>query len=357
MNLALVHERFGHTPEYAANPLFHVPALNRVLLLKHVVRASERYLFDTTPVITTKILLPFAANELGLGGRSLLLGERSFERALREIAGATHESHVAGDLELLRLIDSLPSFDPFLMRERLRQGGYEPARCYFEMSDADIRRMREFVGAEIEQFVGLAFKTGGPGARDLSRKLAEKLMTDEAAKALDPLRAALQLSEDEYREGVFSWKGFLYYKWLAATLLPGLPDLTREMLSARVNGADPEARQQLAAMRTRIVDFASRAVGRIETALLDYGAAFAGLSQGSPTVFRDFLLYAPSLFIPIGEAIGVIQHIKSFWQFRFPAGQAQLLQADEAFEIFSEFEANLGAMAVLHDGEAPIAVI
>lgn len=349
LNLAVVYERFGQTEEYLAKPMFRSTTLNRSLILKHAVRADERDLFIAAPITATKLVLPFAARELELGGRAILVGERAWERAIREAAGQLSDADITADLELLRLLNSLPSFDPFLLRERLRHSGYEPARVYFDMSEADIQRMREFTGREIEQLVGLAYANGGDMARDLSQKLADKLMTDETAKALDPLRMALQLAEEEYREGVFSWKGFLYYKWVSAGMRENLAALTREMLSARVQGADAEAREQLGDIRRRIVDMISQSSQKIENALLDYGTAFAGLSSGKPGVFRDFLRHAPTLFIPIGEAIGVVKHIESFWRFRFPPGRPHLLQADEAFEIYCDFDATLGGMAILKD--------
>jgi len=349
LNLAVIFERFGQTEEYAAKPMFRSTTLNRALILKHAVRIDERDLFVAAPITATKVVLPFAAKELHLGGRAILVGERAWERAIREAAGQLSEADMTADLELLRLLNTLPSFDPFLLRERLRHSGYEPSRVYFDMSEADILRMREFTGREIEQLVGLAYANGGDMARDMSQKLADKLMTDETAKALDPLRMALQLAEDEYREGVFSWKGFLYYKWISVGMRENLAALTREMLSARVQGADNEAREQLAEIRRRIADMISQSSQKIENALLDYGTAFAGLSSGKPGVFRDFLRTAPTLFIPIGEAIGVVKHIESFWRFRFPPGRPQILQADEAFEIYCDFDATLGGMAILKD--------
>ena len=126
LNLALVHQQYGDTAEHASAPLLRTPALNRAMILKHVVRQAERDLFAHPPLTTTKIVVPFSAQELELGGRSLLFGEKIFERALREIAGSAHAPQVAADLDLLALLHSLPSFDPFLMRERLRQSGYEP---------------------------------------------------------------------------------------------------------------------------------------------------------------------------------------------------------------------------------------
>lgn len=212
LNLAWVYEKFGETEEHRAKPLFKNAALNRALILKHVVRREEEYLFDASPMVTTKIALPFSAKELELGGRTLLMGERRTEKILRDLYASSDTAAYESDLDTLRLLHSLPSFDPFLTRERLRQNEIEPARCYFDMSAADIARMRAFVSEEIRQLVGLAYANGGAAARDLSSRLADKLMTDETAKPLDPLRETLRLEEDDYREGVFAWKGFLYYK-------------------------------------------------------------------------------------------------------------------------------------------------
>lgn len=213
LNLALVHERFGATEEYLAKPLFHDQRLNRALIVKHTVRAHERDLFANPMLSATKIILPYAAHELELGGTSFMVDEKLFERQLQSELGvyADRADHDA-DVELLRLLAALPSFDPFLLRERLRHQGLDPARCYFDLSEADIVRMRAHVGGEIAQLVKLAFATGGHDAGHLSQRLADKLMTDETATALDPLRETLRLSAAEYVEGVFAWKGFLYYR-------------------------------------------------------------------------------------------------------------------------------------------------
>ena len=52
-----------------------------------------------------------------------------------------------------------------------------------------------------------------------------------------------------------------------------------------------------------------------------YDNAYASLiEQQNPRLFREFLLGAPKLFLDIGEKMGAMSHITSFWQYRFPAG-------------------------------------
>ena len=345
LNLALCFERFGETEEYAARPMFRNPRLNRALIVKHVLRAHERDLLSRPLTGATKVILPYAASELELGGISFMVGETRFEKLMRDAVGHyEHEDDFQADAELLRVLASLPSFDPFLMRERMRTINVEPARCYFDIAEADLTRMRAFVGKEIAQLVSLAFATGGRDAGDLSKRLAEKLMTDETAKSLDPLRATLRLSGEEYTEGVFGWKGFLYYKWLMDEIRPQLGEFKPRFASLRIVGADNEERRALAETRRDILDKMAKAIERVDETLLEYGSAFAALADGQPAAFRAFLLKAPSLFIPMGEAVGVVRHIHSFWRFRFPEAGTPLMEADEAIEVLHDFETTIAGV-------------
>lgn len=345
LNLALTYERFGDTEDYNRKPMFRNTRLNRALILKHVVRPNERDLFSRPTTAATKVILPYAATELALGGVSFMVGEIRFERLLRDaVGGYDNEADFHADAELLRAMSALPSFDPFLLRERLRSLGVEPARAYFDIAEADLARMRAFVSAEISQLVNLAFATGGRDAGDLSKRLAEKLMTDETAQSLDPLRQTLKLSGDEYAEGVFAWKGFLYYKWLMQEIRPQLAEFKPRFASLRVTRTSSEERHELAETRRQILDKMRCAVERVDETLREYAVAFAALAGGQPAAFRSFLLKAPSLFIPIGEAVGVVRHIDSFWRFRFPGAASAMMEADEAIEVLHDFEATLAGV-------------
>ncbi len=356
LNLALAYERFGDTEDFTAKPLFRNKRLNRALILKHVLRPHERELFTRPVTSATKVILPYSAKELELGGVSFLIGERRFERIVRDtVEGYESEADLLSDVELLKALGALPSFDPFLMRERLRTLGIDPARCYFDLAEADVARMRQFVSREIGQLISLAFATGGREAGDLSHRMAEKLMTDETAKSLDPLRQTLRLSGEEYIEGVFAWKGFLYYKWLIAEFKPQLETFRPRFAGLRVSGSTAEERRDLAETRKQILQQMLAALARVDELLLEYGAAFAALGEGKPGAFRDFLLRAPSMFIPIGEAVGVIKHIDSFWRFRFPTETTPMMDADEAIEVLHDFESTLAGIEFMKGAAASAA--
>jgi len=59
--------------------------------------------------------------------------------------------------------------------------------------------------------------------------------------------------------------------------------------------------------------------------------------------FRDFLMNAPSMFMVLGERIGVISHIVSFWQYRFPTAMDLIASTEEVVDILQDFHSNLEA--------------
>lgn len=351
LNLALIHERFGETDEFRSAPLFRCPKLNRALIIKHALRPHEATLFDRPEPHTTKIVFPYSPVELELGGISVLVGERRWEQAFRNAVGANHsEADFEADFELINVLHEAPSFDPFLLREQLRRIDRQPARLFFDISDADTASMLEFVAAEIEPLAGLAFGASGRRAEKLSMRLAEKLMTDEGAQMLEPMRAALQMSEAQYREGVFAWKGFLYYRWLLQQLDKRHQAFLASFTSCRAFYNGKVKKSELERLRSSVAANADFALVRCKESLEDYEHAFKSLTQNRASAFRDFLLAAPSRFVALGEAVGALAHMHSHWRFRFPDAKNANIEADEMLNIAEEFARMLAGAELLQDG-------
>jgi hypothetical protein len=48
------------------------------------------------------------------------------------------------------------------------------------------------------------------------------------------------------------------------------------------------------------------------------------------------------MFLDLGEKIGGISHIVSFWNYRFPRDQTARADAEELTAIFQDFESSVG---------------
>jgi hypothetical protein len=226
----------------------------------------------------------------------------------------------------------------------MRRHGRDPARCYFDISDADMERMHGFVGREVRKLIELCYAGVGAGGKDDRRgsRLVNKILSSAVDAETEPLRLTLRLEKPEYQEGVFSWKGFLYYKWTLREVMPDVPKVADAIRGMRPRGAiEAETSAYLDKARTRLHASILATTEEAEKTLRHYDSAFASLLEGRPQAFRDFLLDAPAMFCELGERLGAVSHIVSFWRFRFPSGRLPIVSGPELADIVSDFEDSL----------------
>ena len=346
LNLWQIAQREGAKPEHQENPFFRNALLNRAMILKHRVRGSEADLFDYPVQTATKILLPIAERELRYGARFLFVGQRDFE----DVAAASFAEDLrrgSRDRLVLDIISSLPSLDPFLMRESLKTNGFSPAACYFNLSDGDVERMSSSARLELEPLVRMSFGDGHAFAAK-SATLLSKLLSDAGSAELEPLRRVMNMDAQQFREGVFCWKGFLYYKWQLQDLLPRIRQVLEEIAVVRPLGPiDHDDKIYIARVKADLRSWIFSALGAVTEALAVYDNAYAALTkQSDPASFRDFLLRAPAMFLSLGERLSGVEHVASFWRFRFPQRQMQRIGVDELVDIFMDFEVSLNTVSL-----------
>jgi hypothetical protein len=235
----------------------------------------------------------------------------------------------------------VPSLDPFLLREHLRNNDIEVAPCYFAISAGDQERMHRFVTEEMSKLVSLA---GGGGGSGSSNRLVTAMLSNEINEKLEPLRLTLNLTGNDFREGVFSWRGFLYYKWSMGKFWPDVMGVLREINAIQPVGAiTPEQKVYLSSARRSIIEMLRDNGNHVNKALSVYDSSFADLVKNqAPKTFRDFLLSAPFMFLELGEKLGAISHIVSFWRYRFPQGGKINIDAEELSAIFQDFSSGFG---------------
>jgi hypothetical protein len=342
LNLLRVHRRRKADPAYLESPFFRNPVLNHSIVLKHRLRRHERDLFFDGRQTATKVIIPIDRQDLKLGGRSVFVDQFNYDAVMEGMFGESWLTDPQ-DRDLLAIIDQLPSLDPFLLREQLRRHDRHPARCYFEISNADMGRMHKFVEHEIHKLIDLSFKDAPDSADDRrGSRLVKKILSDAVDAETEPLRLTLRLEKRDYQEGVFCWKGFLYYKWTLAETLPDVTRVSDAIARAKPRGAvDAVTKAYLEKTRESLRGSILTTLQSARRSLKFYDSAFANLIDGKPQAFREFLLGAPGMFCELGERLGAVSHIVSFWNFRFPKGHLPVVTGPELMDIFTDFEASL----------------
>ena len=343
LNLAQVAAASAGDPDYARRPFFQNGKLNKAILIKHTLRPNELELFARPRRSATKIILPFESQDLRLGGEFLFVNQIGFERQMRAFTDVM-EATGQKDLEVLRIIDSLPSLDPFLVRESLGRQGFAPAPCYLKISNSDIEAMIGFANAEIERLIAIAFGGSASGA---AMRFAGKILADRLDNELEPLKQTLRLSDDQFRDGIFSWRGFLYFKWRRLELRDQLRNVADSLMKYRPVGVmDQALRDYIEEVRPRLIERVLTAMDMVGRSLLYYDDAYSALIDGrDPAPFRNFLLEGPRLFYELGEHVGVLTHITSFWEYRVGATNLRLTPLEYA-DMLHDFDESLACVFV-----------
>lgn len=327
--------------EYIAKPLFNNSVLNRSIIIKHKLRADEFELFDHNKSTGTKILVPIDVKDLRLGGQYLFINQKNFDLIVKSSLGESFFGDNR-DRTVLDLLDATPSLDPFLVREQLKRFGIFPADCYFEISKADIEKMHAFVTREINMLVSKSFD-GKQNNLLQAGVFVNKILSNSADEYLDPLRINLQMQPDEFSESLFSWRGFLYYKWCRVSNIPKINSVMKQMIKYNPAGPlDNETRQEIKAIKISLSKGLIATISAIDSILARYDEAYVGLTTNdNPQIFRQFLLNAPLFFKELGECLGVVSHIISYWSYRFPSENAPLVSGSELLRIFTDFDDSL----------------
>ncbi len=344
LNLALVHTLSAGEEDYAARPFFTHLKLNKAILIKHTLRPNEIELFRKGRRTATKIILPFDTGELRLGGESMFVEQIGFDRSLLGLYGGDPMA-MQRDLDVLRLLDVLPSLDPFIVREAMARRGFAPAPCYLKISANDISNMIAFANDEIARLVGIAFADTKSVA---ALRFTGKILSDELDNELDPLKATLRLSRSQFAEGIFSWRGFLYFKWRYLDLQSELRSVIEALAKYQPAGfIDADLRDVLQQVRPRLAKRIMSALGNVGRIIAFYDNAYGQLIDGhNPLPFREFLLEGPKMFYELGEHVGILTHIASFWAYRVGNPRTGRLTPVDYADTLLDFEDSLAGTGV-----------
>ena len=315
LNLHALAAKPPDEPGYGDRPMFLHPVLNRTIIMKHNVRSPKEDRFAPRRFGVTKVIFPFDPTNLSLGGQYVFVDQPDFVDAIRR--RIDREDGLDRDLTVLRVLDRLPTLDPFLVKGALNVHRIQVADCYYRLTDADRQEMLGFVASEIETLIRLCFRNLDD-VEERSHRLSHLLLEGEEGSELALLRESMRMESFEFADAIFAWKAFLYYRWRSRSLAPQIRATERAI--RRVAGRRFEARAQTfvgevcSLLEQTITQLLQEAAARIAR----YDSGFRGLTErGDTESFRKALLGGAGLYLELGERIGRLEQIVTFWAERF----------------------------------------
>lgn len=342
LNLTRAYQNHIGQSAYKNRPMFQSLILNRCVIVKHSLRSGELSLFHNYRMRATKIILPVTPSNAAPIERSFFIGQIGYPNILEQLLGGTGGAG-AQDVALLNLIDALPTLDPFIARERLLRAGFEPDSCYFDSTTSDTIGHFRFAFNEINDIIGMDFGARQDENRYWIFKLVQKILTTDNVLEIAPYRLGLDLDRKSFEDGVSCWRALIYYKWMLTQLAPQIPIVRNEIDSVVPVGVvtrDESSYVQIA--KARLSNAMTAALRALKSSLRQYDDAYQELAQrGGPQALRQLLVSAQKLFSELSDLFAAVQHILSYWRYRFAVNTAYFITAEELMEILFDFEFSL----------------
>jgi len=300
-----------------ARQFFRNARLNNMVLIKDVIPEHERG-GSMTP-IGTKLYFPFNDEDIYEGGQTTFLHEPRLPDTLSDHFGLRTpqaQDALTTDLRIVRILDRLPSLDPFLMKDVFMRDGIEVNEAYFDISPEQWKEIELFILQRFEPLAKAAFPDA-MASDDKTRQLIEKIWEAKDLTALGPLIQAFRLPQDKALDIFASWKGINFYSYQYDRARPRLIELAKWLNAIEVPAGTlpPDERKNLLASKDALKEQLRRDWQTVEGILRKYQEGYDKMFQagGGSADFLGFLRNCSKAYWDLGNCLGKANHAVYVW--------------------------------------------
>ncbi len=295
---------------------FRNKPLNNTVLIKDATPEDDRR--GGAPPVGTKIYFPFNDPTIYEGGRTIFIHDKHLESAILGQYGenAVTKDALAEDIKVLRILDKLPSLDPFLLKDIFLRYKMTVNEDYFEVSQAAWEEIETFMLLRFEPLVKAAFPEV-MSSDEKARLLIDKMWEARDMEALKPMIQAFRLPEGEALDIFSSWRGIVYYsfryereqkqlvemvRWLKENDTPpaGIPNVEAKEMQNIVSSVKEQLRTEWQKAEDYVRDYQD-----------SYDKMFKHRTSSSG--FLNFLRNSNKIYWDLGNCLGRTNHAIYCW--------------------------------------------
>ena len=298
--------------------------------------------------VETGLYFPYSLDAPQDGGCAIYLRQKNYLQVLSDYLGAsidTIESNedLAHDLKLLSLLDTVPSLDPFLLKECFEASGVPFDSSIFRLDPAEELEIRRLISDKISPIIEKAFEAGNKDLANRDRLLAA--LWDPTLPEAKNFVRAFGIAESEATPVFTAWKGITFYQLQVRVISPKLKEVLAWLKSNNANPIDAKANKafmpQLQMYNVKIQTLINETIADMRSILQRYESCFGTFIAGNPTELTNFLRSARRVYYVLGYCISAINSAIAIFSREIHPPHKVHLTFDEVNNLYTRLDTTL----------------
>lgn len=342
--------------------LFRSEELNQTIIFKQPSFALDKGLNDTQArpfaragktganrPIQTAIYVPKVSEEPDLGGHAIFMNQPKYAEMMKHHCGMNvSDAEVNGDdLTLLRVLEDVPSFDPFLLKSVLSDKKIAVNENYLNVLKDEEVEVRQVIEQRVRPIVERAYAGLAPSEADARTQSFIDGIWDPDSSDASAFIAAFRIESSAIPEVFGAWKGVSYYQYQLQRIRPRIAELLsflqgEHSIPIDIRKLVPSEREGLMMYRKDILNRLRSAYKNTQSILQECDHAYDSLiSDGNPIPFRNFLQTAVDKYWTLGACNCSLVLVTDVWARLSQKGRLVRYESDTIKSMFSGMRAAL----------------
>lgn len=294
--------------------------------------------------IETGVYLPYDSEQPREGGSAFYLRQRNYATLMQECLGLSGESDkesLQRDMVILNLLDTVPSLDPFLVKDCLDANSIPFDETYLQLDPAEVAKIRQAIAVKISEIVDKALAGEQRTAEDRQRMI-DSLWDPSLPEAKDFI-AAFGIAEKEAPLVFGAWKGITFYQVQLREIAPRMGEALRWFGSPASVPTDAMAlsrgyRDQLQMFKGKIAKKLIATGEEARALLRDYEGCHQEFLAGRPRKLVSFLKDSRRTYWILASCISALQSSLNILFAAVVAQREFRLTFDEEQDMFKRLD-------------------
>jgi hypothetical protein len=295
--------------------LFKTPTLNRAVFLKLPLEVRQSAASrEGMGRFETKIYLPFE-DGLEKGGQTVNFSAPNFQEVIRSLRPSNQtidQEDMERDQLVLHLLESLPSLDPFLLKEKFRQAELDVDERYFTLTEEAWQEIRKFVMNKFRPMIGFAYPNSSPSELHVA-KLTEILWEAKDDPDVQKMMGVLSIPPENIEDVLYAWKGVIYYEFVYTKNKKKINDFLKwiDQIGTQLGGITPTMKECRNIIRTKLANNISAMMPILIEHKNAYDELFIHKRNAKP--FVSFISQCSNQFYALSTTVGQLMIIIQIW--------------------------------------------